>query len=69
MKLSTGCGDSSGGYTGLWPGGSSDRGNFSILLGGARRVVVISVERCVMSHATFNQERKNDIQNSLSQVG
>ena len=57
------------GYTGLWAGGSRDRGNFSILRGGARLDVVIGVERCVMRHATFNQERKNGIQNSFSRVG
>jgi hypothetical protein len=37
--------------------------------GGARRGVVVDVDRIVMNHATFNQERKNDIQNFLSQVG
>ena len=38
-------------------------------LRGARRGVVVGVDRFVMSHATFNQERKNDVQDSLSQVG
>ena len=57
------------GYTGLWAGGSRDRGNFSRMLGGTRLGVVVDVDRIVMNHATFNQERKNDIQNSLTQVG
>jgi hypothetical protein len=38
-------------------------------LRGARRGVVVGVDHFVMSPATVNQERKNDIQNSLSQVG
>ena len=41
----------------------------SILLGGAQGGVVVGVEPIMMSPATFNQERKNDIQNFLSQVG
>ena len=61
------------GYTGLWAGGSRDRGNFSRMLKksarGSRRGVVVGVERYVMSPATFNQERKNDIQDYLSHVG
>ena len=57
------------GYTGLWAGGSRDRGNFSIQRGGARLGVVVGVNRIMMSTATFNQERQNYIQNSLTQVG